>query len=257
MKKSTSFLSLLVLLLVVGCPEKPRDLTPEELLQQGLESARQIIAKDLNVDPQSLVAIEPVVVTAPLSGEYFFEEKFLEPKSGKVVSVPLGRNMQRYNVRQLVDRERRLFQDRSGKLEPSLQDSIARLGPMERVRVAIWLQIPDGLSPDRGKRLGDRTPEELKSILKRRLQVLEQMNLTVQDSLVSDLRLRDVRISYQSKYAPVVFCELTAEQIKSIAQRQDVLQINLGRTYEEEHDSAIPTLRANNVQSRGINGSGC
>lgn len=258
MKRSAIFLILLLLAITAGCAKKVvQDLTPKELLQQGPEISRRRIANELNVSPESLVATEPVLVTGPLSGQYFFEQKFLEPKSGKVISVPLGRDLERYDIHELVEKERVLFGRLHGKLGPALRDSLTRLESGKRVRVAVWCPFPEISFPqNRGKDLEARKFEELRSVLESRLKELEQRLLKAHDSLVENLRRRGVPILYRSKYSPVVFCELNAEEIKSIADRKDVMQINLGRTYEEEHDSAIPTLRADNVHARGIDGDG-
>lgn len=255
MKRLIALLMLLVLTMVVGCEKKSRELTRAELLKQGPAKARQIIADELNVSPGSLIAMEPTVVAAPLSGDYYFDEKFLEPKTGKVTSIPLGKALNRYNVRQLLDSERALFRKRYGKLEPALVAAIANLGPDERVRVAIWAASPEGLAPDRGKKLGDRKVEELEASLKRQQAALRRRIQIAQDSIVADLRQRDIKIKYRSAFAPVIFVELTSSQIEKSAQYEDVVQINLGRTYEPEHDSAIPTLRADSVHAIGIDGS--
>ncbi len=256
MKRLAKYLGLTAVVIIGGCFPGRGEQTAEQLLQEGPAVARRILSDELGVAADSLIASDPLVVTAPISGDYFLDQKFLEPRSGRVVSVPLGRRLERYDVAQLALSERSLFDGRYGKIEPALLDSVASLGSEDRVRVAVWLTVPEVPGGDRGRRLGDRDVEQLQVEVGRRRAALRQSVTGVQDSLVAAFQALGVRVSYRSRYAPVVFAELTPAQVREIAQRQAVLQMNLGRTYEEEHDSAIPTLRADLVHGVGIDGAG-
>lgn len=256
MKKFTGLLPALLLLMIAGCPKKPVELSPEELMMKGPEAARKVIAEEYRLKPEDLVETEPVLIQAPLSNDYFFREKFVEPKSGQVYSIALGKSLEKLDVLKFVERERGLFKDRYGKLEPSLKDTLALLKPADRIRVAIWLAFDDSLESDRVDLRGAGKLSDFESIYRRRIKKFEQSISGTQEGLIKDLGQRDIKILRKSKYAPVVFYELTAEQIESAARHPDVVQINLGHTYEDEHDSSIPTLRADVVHAQGIDGNG-
>lgn len=74
--------------------------------------------------------------------------------------------------------------------------------------------------------------------------------------VIDYLNAKGFEIIYASFSAPLIFVELTREEIIALEERDDVDRIYLSKLYEPCADTAVPTIRAPYVWNEGYDGSG-
>jgi hypothetical protein len=255
MKNCNRLICLLIMLLLFGACIKPK-LTIEQLRKRGPAVAKIIAAKMLGTDTSQVIETTPIVLEAPLSKTYYFIEKFVDRKSGKIVSITLGKDLKEIDENPIIAQERELFIKKFAKIEPALFDTLQKVKDTQKIRVALWLPLDKISMNGRGRTPAEMDMKKIEATFTDRIKMQSEIISKQQKMLIRNLKDMEAKILYISSYAPLIYCELTGDQINKISGYKFVTHIDLGRTYKEEHDSSIPTLRANIAHTRGIKGNG-
>ncbi|MCX9011788.1 MAG: S8 family serine peptidase [Candidatus Methanoperedens sp.] len=147
-----------------------------------------------------------------------------------------------------------------GKIERALGDRIQSMGKSDKVRVAIWIRsdIIQGIRRPEILTDGDLqalTHDRLQKTLDMQLGQIKK-NVSVKQKPVRDyLRSKSINPLYESSLAPVIFAEISKDDIHELEARNDVAALYLGREYKPLMDTSVSTVLAPPVWSYVQNGT--
>jgi len=139
-----------------------------------------------------------------------------------------------------------------GKLHPTLHDRMRGLSPRARVAVVIWLRAPEALEFEEKKTRGETKRPTREASARRKASAAVARRFAA--DLVSAKLAKEGR---PDPLAPVVYAELTREQIDTVAADRDVLALFLHETEGlDDLTNSMGIANSDDVHATGVNGSG-
>lgn len=138
--------------------------------------------------------------------------------------------------------------DREGKLDKNLSDMLSKIGPNDKIRVAIWVKdndVPKVEKPTIQPSLYSQMEQNLNS----NAAIITSAIDAKQKPLKNYLNSKKLKILYASPFAPVIFAELTKSDIKKIEDREEVTLLQTDILNQATIDIAVPTIGAPPVWS--------
>lgn len=290
-KKRVFIFSFLIALLANafiahGLSQKSVEATPVEPGQQtsGINTVEEVldyISEKYGVQRKRLTITNEVEANYPVSGRKIRVWKIAEEWGGGSYELCVDENGNPVDIGEIEAEERRKYFEKYGKLSPELYDRLQKMGPDEKVHVWIWLS---GIDHNKViSRVMSRYPEVdgrirvinlrpapfdenwnydedleylAEKIYKEILDELEKEYGYIQEQMIDELNKNGFKVSYKTKYAPIVFAELPKWFVIGLSRHENISEISSVRTMEPELNSAAHTVRANVVWDRGIYGRG-
>ena len=153
---------------------------------------------------------------------------------------------------------RQNYVEKYGKIHPTLFNAMSKLNKSEPIEVAIWLNSPDTEEiQDELKLRKENSSKAPVEVLRRQNEILDTTKQFYQ-KLNDELEYTDFeRKSRVDPFVPVVYTQLNLEEIKDIADSDEVLALFL---YEsegiEDLSDSIAIANSNDVHSLGQKGAG-
>ncbi|MBC8088269.1 MAG: S8 family serine peptidase [Phycisphaerae bacterium] len=139
-----------------------------------------------------------------------------------------------------------------GKLHPALFARLEKAGPRMRVSVALWLRSEEALAPGEKKERGETKRPSRQSVSERKAIALVTGAFVAK--LSDEYGAREV---VADPIAPVVYAELTREQIEAVMKVRDVVGAFLyEREGIEDLTESIGIANSDDVHSLGFKGKG-
>ncbi|MBI5206595.1 MAG: S8 family peptidase [Candidatus Firestonebacteria bacterium] len=193
-----------------------------------------------------------IVNKAVLSEFNITSFKVFDEIDGNIFGVDLD------NVGNIVDAEsiiKKLWQKGFiGKIEEPLYKLLMGLNNSDKVTIGIWLKSKSKSNRIKSEEFKDDTVRDLEDKKFREEYGIEMENL--QKPIVSYLKERGHKISTQSRLAPLIFAEVSKEDILALEKDNNIEAVYLQRICLPAMNSAAPTERADVVWNRGIKGAG-
>lgn len=175
-------------------------------------------------------------------GKTIYEAKVLDKKSGKIFAVSIDDKDDIINIEDIESQESHSYREKYGKLEVDLFDHLQKIGDKDNVRIGIWLSSNEKLANPAYEN-GDKNKE---------LKKIENKHGSIQKPVKDYIKSKGARIIYASKYAPLIYVELSKDNILDIQKRNEVEMISLERKAVPEINSAVPTILAPPVWNYNI-----
>jgi hypothetical protein len=145
-------------------------------------------------------------------------------------------------------------QGKPDKIENVLADKMQKMGIGEKVRVAIWAKADD-LQP-RERPEAEISRKDMEKISRSNLAYMKDAISKKLKPIKDHLNSKNIKILYEDSLAPVMFAELTADEINELKANDDVIAIDLGRdNYHDLIDTSAPAILAPPVWLLGGSGT--
>ncbi|MEA2089269.1 MAG: S8 family serine peptidase [Thermoproteota archaeon] len=249
MKKSFLAIFVSLILSMPVCMVAVNSVVAEETLSYS-EKALHHISQKYAVPPESLMLVNGRYANYPLSGRQIWRGKVLDLESHRVFGVNFDEAGDILDDLSSIEENEKLeYLTRYGKLTKDLHERLLNMAKQDTLKVGLWLKRTDELvaMPYRSANQTQFKEYMAKQVNACRL---------AEKSVIKAIRARGFNILYASKFAPVVFSELSKQAILEIENRLDVEKVFLSRTYKPQINTAADTERANLVWPYGIDGSG-
>jgi hypothetical protein len=177
--------------------------------------------------------------------------KAVNRRSGRPTELAFDQRGVRVDAGAIFEQIRRARAARFGKLHPTLHRVLGECGRGDRIPVAVWLRVPEEERPakrDRGETA--RPPRAEQAHLRRVAEAAERVA-----ALLRKLGAEEPR---PDPAVPVVFAELTAPQVRKLAQRDEVAVLfHYDRRGELDLANSMKIAQSDTVQSTlGLTGKG-
>lgn len=196
----------------------------------------------------------------PLQGVTTDDYKIQDTRDGSLYRVTLLPGGKTADPDQLDRQELDAYAGIYGKLDVRLADRVAKLPAGTTLPVMIWVGGAASPSLSRPELIADPdapkpSPEEVDEVYKK---VDSAWTASVAEAIkpvAERLAARSIKTETDA-YSPVVFADLTAEDIADIDTWPEVQHLYLAEINDPELSIAVPTVLGNIVHGRGINGGG-
>lgn len=218
--------------------------------------ARARAAEQLGAPMDALELTAAAPLELPFQQRRLYELKFVDPVTGEVAGVTLdeaGRPAQAGAAKAAERAARRAVY---GRLSPELAERLLSAGDEERIPVILWLEEGPWQAPPRPAVGRGRVVD--RATVDRYSETLRQARGAAVDRVVGPgvARLRALGLEiHGSPVATVAYGDLTPQEITLTSVTRGVDEIDLARVYQPELEVARPTVSANVVQGRGIDGN--
>lgn len=133
--------------------------------------------------------------------------------------------------------------DRKGKLDKNLSEMLSKIGPTDKIRVAIWVK-DDGIPKVEKPTIQPGLYSQVEQNLRSNAAIITSAMNTKQKPLKNYLDSKKLKILYASTFAPVIFAELTKSDIKKLENRDEVTLMQTDTLNQAMINTAVPTIRA-------------
>lgn len=130
-----------------------------------------------------------------------------------------------------------------GKKDKSLSDKVSNSAPNQKLRVAIWVKA-DGIANIKKSDVESDIISQLDQNKRANIAKVGADVFAKQKSLTDYLNSKNITILYKSKYAPVLFAELTKADIQDIGNRVDTELMQLETQYQDAISNSVPSVLA-------------
>ena len=224
-------------------------------IPDAAESGALSIASTRLAEPQSdLEIIAARTVDLPATGVTVYTFKIGTLDDTKITVVTVDANGAEQDLDALLAAE---AEADGGGVPTSFSQTLATASPDELFEVALWIKTPfeHGFSrrPDpRGEGLSrEQLDEFFRDLDARRAQRVEAATRGVRN------RLKALGRSARTlEHSPMVFSELTADEIRDLIASDEVMRIQPVTRFERTADVLLPTMNGHVVQQRGLAGDG-
>ncbi len=201
------------------------------------DKVKEKISKRDNIPKEQLEVTKIVNSKFELTNVELTDAKAVDIKSGKVHIITIDAKDIEVDRSKFEKQEKDAYKQKYGKSTRRLFNEMTKKGDTDVMNIGIWLSEKSPSSPSKGG-----TEDNLGKIA------------TVQEPLVKEIKKIGGKIKYVSKYAPLVYASLTKKDIKEIEKRADIDVIDIEGIGHPEINSAVPTIRANQVwpYSKGL-----
>ncbi len=197
-----------------------------------------------NISADRLEVLNSLESIFSLTGLRIYEAKVLDRKSGKISGISIDDKGGIINIEDIESQEIHSYREKYGKLKIDLFNLLQKKGDKDRLRVGIWLS-DEGLAYQAHEN-GDKTKE---------LQRIETELALIEEPVKDYIKGKGMRIIYASKYAPLIYADLSKKHIQEIQNMSGIEIISLEGRAIPEINSAVPTILAPVVWNY-VNGSG-
>jgi hypothetical protein len=205
----------------------------------------------MRLRPQEL-GIERLPAHRRPSGAYIEVVKASDRKSGAPVELAFDEKGNRVDAQEVFARIAKRRLEKFGKLHGSLYRKLATIEPDVPIDVAIWIQVED-LPQEELKKLGEHVEEVPGEVSEFRERLHRELGQFAKD-LAGTM---DVQPPQPDPLAPVVYARLTADQIRAVEERPEVLGVFLYETDGiEDLDHSIAIANSDHAHALGYDGSG-
>ncbi|MEM2570400.1 MAG: S8 family serine peptidase [Thermoproteota archaeon] len=238
-------------------------LTPVNILLLKIDSSKNLsdialdfISRTYNIPITQLSVENSAFLRLPESGKVLWEAKVIDRVSGNIFMVALNEAGEIVNRTKVINEERLLQDKNYGKLETGLYKKLMESENDELIEVAIWLN-DQNLYPSINRNEIINDSSKLKTMLKEASSKIE----AIEKPLIDYLQSSGYKITYASKYAPLVYVLMSKKEISKFAYNPisnslGVNKIFLSRSdYKLMSNSIIYTILAPYVWQKGITGN--
>ncbi|CAG1007396.1 MAG: S8 family serine peptidase [Candidatus Methanoperedens sp.] len=211
------------------------------------------------------IEINDLEIAGSAEVDSYKEFKVLNKKSGETIRVVLDKD-ENFVASTEFDEILADKASKSSKISPDMEKRLEeKKGTTEKFKVSMWLATQP-ISPliERPKLNGGDKPLSEEERLAASAEVdklLQQVNANVAANVKGatsqfkdKMKKKDIDVTSDTS-APVVYASLTSEQIADVAKLPEVVQIS--ELNAENHlNVAVPTIKADIVRNRGIDGFG-
>jgi hypothetical protein len=219
------------------------------------QKALDYVSMEDNVPKSQLIVINTANLEYPLTKITLNSYKILDKLSGNISVVYLDSQGNIVDPSIFEENEQSQYVDKYGKLNPDLADYLNNMKPDDNVMVWIWLKEPS-FKGTWDPAVADNSIENLGKLKNQRISdIYGQVEQPIVDSLSNSGK----NITYQCKYAPVIFANLSKSDIQKLSDRSDVDMIYLSRSAKLQLQSIAQSVLANLVWTKvpqGVTGSG-
>lgn len=146
------------------------------------------------------------------------------------------------------------------KIERDLDENLKKLGKNGKVRVAIWVKADEINSMKRPEIISDEdykdlTENNIMGTLESESQSIKNKINEKQKPIKDKLKSKNINIIYKSTLAPVIFAEVSRDEIRDLEADSNVVALQLGRKYEPLTSTSVPTILAPPVWPYVISGT--
>ena len=186
------------------------------------------------------------------AGKYIEIMKAAHRKTGKPMTLAFDEKGRKVDSGHLLQRVVEKRVRAYGKLHETLHRQLEKAGVRTRIPVALWLNCAEAHETDE-KKVRGQTVKPPRRLLARRRAVAE-----VASSFIRRMeRHCDTGGVHADTLAPVVYAELTRQEIQSLAKEKDVVGIFLHETGGiEDLGNSMAIANSDDVQASGTKGSG-
>lgn len=213
------------------------------------KKALQYVSARYGTQIESLALVNEGYANYPLSDRQLWCAKILDQKTGAIFGAYIDEVGKVIDIKSIKENEKLEYLKNYGKLEKALYKRLLNVQPQETLKVGIWLKSTDTPIPRPDNTVTKSQFNEAKA--KR-----QSTYRSIQEDITTSVKAKGSDILYASRYAPLIFAELSKDAILEIESRSDVDCVYLSATYQPEINTAAYTDRADFVWSCGIDGSG-
>jgi subtilisin family serine protease len=234
------------------------DATVTVVLSEGgqltrVERALQYVSRVYGISQARLIPENEQHGELRTLGLEFWRVNVLDPVTQESYDVAFDEAGNIVSERELRERENQARWRKYGKLSEDLHDYLENVNAEEKVKVGIWLADVDARIPRPG--LGEVVTQEVENKILAARENFEGAIGLRGKPVVDYLRARGFEVTYASRYAPLVFVEMTRPAIMELQGRSDIVGVYRSTSYARQLYSAAETVRAPEVWYRGITGS--
>lgn len=236
-------------------PAPVDSLSDDQQLAGLQDSAVQVLAGNLGVNPAGLSVTNSAVARYPMQGVTAFAYKIMNEEDGSMHSLVVDEFGVDLDPADLEANEAVAYDAAFGKLHPDLAQHLATRGEGELVPVIVWMHEPAGPANER--------PEPTVSLSKQAQEALVQEVETVRQEAVAVAVGAVVAFLGNSGFeattdalAPAVYAQLDPLTIDELSKLPDVQRIYLDAQNEGSLNAARPTIGAHIVNALGFTGGG-
>lgn len=144
-----------------------------------------------------------------------------------------------------------------GKLGKDLVYKMQNISENNKTKIAIWVKTgdEDKITRVSAKETKNWTRDQLNKYIKSHRDTLKMYMKEKKKPVLEDLKNKNIKVTYSSSYAPIIFTESTKSEIQELEKRDDIVSIDLGgKEYKQMLDSTVPTIFAPLSWARGYTG---
>ena len=244
-----SLATLMLVLFMLGCQEKGEtELTDKEI--------KEVASDHLNIPFAQLELLGRSKATFRWIDQQLTTAKLIDIRDEKGFDIAIDNSKQVVDKAELIKTNQESFQERYGKLEPALFDSLAMVPKDHLFKVAIWLQTEPKLADSTDRPTATGNFRDALSKRKRLYDASRAENKKLCQNFVNFLSRQNITPQYTAQSAPLVFLQANAAVIRAIQDRDDVEFIYIARVGEDLNNTAIPTVAGSAWPPAGFEGSG-
>ena len=219
----------------------------------------EVAARREGIDAGQLRVLKSTTVELPLTGRHIKVAKVLNTINNQELSASIDEQGQDVEFSALKAEEQRTYRARYGKLDPKLHKKVEAVRGGDKIKVAFWLNPTEDLDaqdPRNGRT--DLTREEVDALIAQRMEQVKAATARATEGLTRALERAGHVVDRRGEGAPMVFATLPAGLVKQFSERADVQVAYLAQdeVYKDHMNVAGPSIRADQLASLGITGSG-
>lgn len=213
------------------------------------------VAEQQPPEPE-VMTLQSSTVTLRMSDQQFEVMKMLDLESGYEYQVALDEEGEQVDLQSILDEDKEAFFQEYGKIHPTLHEEMGRVGPsLVPIAVSLWIAFEESKVDKDQYQFDIQEFETLPPdhpLLQYREDILEAQSHVF--ALLSDMQITVDRVS---KLAPVLYLELTPDQIEEVAALEEV-----GRLFLHEREGfldladSLSISNGDDVVAAGGDGSG-
>lgn len=182
--------------------------------------------------------------------------KITDKRNEKAFELYIAKGKQILTRTELLAADQKMYFKRYGKFEKELFERLEKADKNERFKVGVWLDHKPrtAKSSDRLRRKGDLA--EFRKLRRKSVEPAQRGNSELIERFHSALGKVGLKPSYSSKVAPVVMLDATGEELKAIAENQEVDFVYLARVGMDLNNTAIPSVAGSAWPTSQYEGNG-